>query len=52
VGVPVDKQRYWVWHKRQNSTMRPTARLKPSDEEQPLLDLSDYREKQERVSLA
>lgn len=45
-GVHADKQRYWVWKKRQNETLRPNTRLKPSEEQQTLVDLRDYREKQ------
>lgn len=47
LGVPVEKQRYWVWNQRQNHTSRPTARLKASDEAQTLVDLKEYRAKED-----
>lgn len=49
LGIPAEKQRYWVWNKRQNSTYRPTARLKASEEQETLVDLKEYRLKEERV---
>lgn len=41
-----------MWHKRQNKTMRPTLRLKPQEEAMALVDLREYRVKEERVSQA
>jgi hypothetical protein len=49
LGIPAAKQRYWVWHKRQNCTTRPTARLQAAEEQQTLVDLKEYRLKEERV---
>lgn len=48
-GVPCDKQRYWVWHKRQNKTYRPTSRLKAAEEAQAVVDLKEYRVVEEKV---
>eukprot|EP00877_Chromochloris_zofingiensis_P003568 jgi/Chrzof1/13211/Cz07g24170.t1 len=44
LGVPVSKQRYWVWQQRQNKTYRPSRRLKPEEEELCLMDLREHRE--------
>lgn len=45
LGVPVEKQRYWVWQVRQNKTYRVAHRLTPQEEDSALMDLREHREK-------
>lgn len=40
-GVPVEKQRYWLWAKRQNHTFRPNRPLLPVDEAGRIMDVKD-----------
>ena len=43
LGVPVEKQRYWTWTKRQNNTMRlADLQLGAEHEEQSLTDLREH----------
>lgn len=41
LGVPPEKQRYWLWAKRQNHTFRPNRPMLPKDEELRVLDIKD-----------
>lgn len=44
LGIPVEKQRYWTWARRQNHTYRPARPLRPDEEELSLMDLREHRE--------
>jgi len=45
LGVPVEKQRYWTWTKRQNNTIRlADVQLGPEHEDQSLMDLREHAE--------
>ena len=41
LGVPVERQRYWLWAKRQNQTLRPNRALSQEDE---MLTVSQVRD--------
>lgn len=41
LGIPPEKQRYWLWAKRQNHTFRPNKPMLPEDEGQRILDIKD-----------
>lgn len=43
LGVPVDRQRYWTWTKRQNATVRlADTTLGPEHDDTSLMDLRDH----------
>lgn len=44
LGIPVEKQRYWTWARRQNHTYRPARPLRADEEELSLMDLREHRE--------
>lgn len=41
LGIPMHKQRYWLWAKRQNHTFRPNRPLMPADEAARVMDIKD-----------
>jgi ubiquitin carboxyl-terminal hydrolase 7 len=41
LGVPVERQRYWLWAKRQNQTFRPNRALQPDEEAQTVVQVRD-----------
>ncbi|GIL82845.1 hypothetical protein Vretimale_8198 [Volvox reticuliferus] len=43
-GVPVERQRYWTWKRRNNATCRPDRPLTAAEEASQLVDLKDIRD--------
>ena len=43
LGVPLDRQRWWKWAKRQNGTLRPTSPLADADDALTVLDVCRAR---------
>ena len=41
LGVPLERQRYWLWAKRQNQTFRPNRVLLPEEEAQTVSQLRE-----------
>eukprot|EP00192_Tetraselmis_astigmatica_P000385 CAMPEP_0117664232 /NCGR_PEP_ID=MMETSP0804-20121206/9096_1 /TAXON_ID=1074897 /ORGANISM="Tetraselmis astigmatica, Strain CCMP880" /LENGTH=1147 /DNA_ID=CAMNT_0005471423 /DNA_START=186 /DNA_END=3631 /DNA_ORIENTATION=+ len=41
MGVPMDKQRYWLWARRQNHTFRPNRPLTLADDGGRVMDIKD-----------
>jgi len=41
LGVPVWRQRYWLWAKRQNQTFRPNRLLQPEEESQTMAQIRE-----------
>lgn len=39
LGVPVGKQRWWKWAKRQNGTLRPTSPQEDADDALTVMDV-------------
>ncbi|KAK9823704.1 hypothetical protein WJX72_004794 [[Myrmecia] bisecta] len=41
LGVPVDRQRYWLWAKRQNNTFRPNRVMQLEDDAKQVMEIKD-----------
>ena len=49
LGVPMERQRWWKWAKRQNGTLRPTSPLADADDALTVLNVCRARPRAPRV---